>query len=47
MADPDVIESPTQLVMCAEDKELAGKILRGVVAPNAFLASADLDSPLI
>ncbi len=44
MSDADVIESPTQLRMLAEDKELAGKTLRGLVAPRAALADADLDS---
>jgi uncharacterized protein YjbI with pentapeptide repeats len=41
---PSVIESPVQLRMAADDKELAGRTMRGLVAPGAFLAGADLDS---
>jgi uncharacterized protein YjbI with pentapeptide repeats len=40
----DVIESATQLLMLAEDKELSGKTMRNVVAPGCGLAGADLDS---
>src|SRR5262249_52847937 len=40
----DVIESATQLLMLAEERELAGKTMRNVVAPGCGLAGADLDS---
>jgi fluoroquinolone resistance protein len=40
----DVIESATQLLMLAEERELAGKTMRNVVAPGCGLSGADLDS---
>jgi uncharacterized protein YjbI with pentapeptide repeats len=40
----DVIESHTQLRMLLDDNEVAGKTLRGFVAPRFGASGADLDS---